>query len=617
MSWKRLLRWFAVVLLLGAAMAGFVIVQWFSYDVGNWNWRNRDEAIVGRALGLKISNSDEAYDVVSHLRWNSEAAARGQGGKDGVCVERVLPLLSHSDPKVQAAAANILFHADRALKPGHLAALIAAHRNGLPVLYYIAAIGTPDAVEYVYAALNKSGSEQDLCRMLTAGGPAGIKRMAAIYREDAPVDPELHRAICVEFHRFPSEESRRLAIPIAVEAWLDVARGAKNTPHNRVLAIEVLGLIGDVSTAAVPALRELAAGSPPVVAERARQAIAQIEGGGTMARYLPDLEFEITQEPGLALHNMTLQRIAALGPQGRAAGPLAIRLLDPKNCDRAIVWDLRVEAVKLLGVTGYAEATPRLIATLENEDDWVLAGAAAEALARLGASEAIPALQGVADGYWYPPVRALAAESVNVLRGAARFQEFKRPSAYYGRAGGTALERHIREFRERRLSASRATLLGRRASQLVSNAWERSWQWRYDSIALESGLKASRPDCGQGFGDGFLLGYDSGEFGGQIDYVVAGKIVKEFRPGRVLGFYRMPFGVVVVAAWWPLHECMLYVLRPGPDGVPTCEPFKRLPTAAHPFSHPRLVPIGRCWNGDLLIGGDVILTRSGHLRLAD
>ena len=154
----------------------------------------------------------------------------------------------------------------------------------------------------------------------------------------------------------------------------------------------------------------------------------------------------------------------------------------------------------------------------------------------------------------------------------------------------------------------------------MSNAWERSWQWRYDSIALESGLKDSRPDCGQGFGDGVLLGYDSGEFGGQIDYVVDGKVVKEFRPGSVLGFYRMPFGVVVVASWWGSHECMLYVLRPGPDGVPTCGPFKRLPIAPYPNNHPRIVPISRCWNGDLMVsggGGDVILTRSGHLRLAD
>ena len=622
MPWKRIFRWLAIFALAGVVFAGAVTALWWEGEdaSSDWNWENRDGVIVGRALGHKISNAHEARDFTLELISERLSVAEGQVERHSVSVDQLLPLLGHSDPKVRAATANIIGRAGRALRPEHLAPLIAAHRNGLPVLYQIARIGTPDAVEYVCAALNKPGTEQDLCRMLTAGGPTGIRRLAAIYRDNVPVSTALHRASCAEFHRLSLEESLSAETPVAVEAWLDVARDVRCTPHNRALAIEVLGLIGDASKTAVPALKELATDDSKVVAARARQAIAQIEGAGTMARYLPDLEFEITQTRTQAALYGTVFRITELGHQGRPAGPVAIRLLDAGDWGPRIFWEQRVDAVRMLGAIGYTEAAPRLIAALENEDDWVLAGAAAEALARLGSREAIPALQRMADHYWYPPVRALAAESIRVLRGETRFQEFKRPPDHFGWYRKMALDRHVWEFSGHPRSVPRVNFVARFAAVFCSNTWDRAWQWRADRIARTSGLRNRRPDCGQGFGDGYLLGYDNGEWGGLVDYVVEGKVVKEFNVARVLGFYRMPCGLIVVASEAGSQEGMLYRIRQGPDGAPVCVPFKRLPTEASAFSHPRRVPIGRCWNGDLLIsgqGGDVILTRSGLLRMAD
>jgi len=69
---------------------------------------------------------------------------------------------------------------------------------------------------------------------------------------------------------------------------------------------------------------------------------------------------------------------------------------------------------------------------------------------------------------------------------------------------------------------------------------------------------------------------------------------------------------------WDSDEGLVCLIGEGADGLPTCEPYKRLPFEV--FGASGFVAVGHRWNGDLLISGtyyDIVLARSGELRLAD
>jgi hypothetical protein len=523
---------------------------------------------------------------------------------------QVLPLLDSSAPEVRDAAADILV-STRLGKPEDFATLVAGHRRGLPVLPVINAIGTPEAEEYVFAERSKSRAPTDLAWAVLSTGPRGHEALAAIYRSPEPIAPELHRALCAILHAKPNPS---LPPPPIAPTCLAVARDSTVPPHNRTAALEMLGLLGDKAAETVPSLREIAGSKSDPIAAAAGVAADRIEGKGTLARLLPDLEFELGPEYPTVWRSLedTLRELSSLGYSGHAAGPQVVRLLDSHK------WELRVEAARLLGAIGYTEATPQLLLALENSNDWLLSGAAAEALVRLGAHEAIPALQRLAAGHWYPPIRALAAESIRVLAGETRFPKPERPRKYIEWDRDMAVDCHVREFDEHRPETTVLRILGPRLACFAGSTWDRAWLWRAYRVAKASTSHSSRPDYGQAFGDGYLLGYDDGEWGGRIAYMVKGELVREFRVGNSKGFYPMPFGLVAVTSHFQSGESMLYLITSGAGGAVTCEPYKRIPFETESgFS---FAPVARRWNRELLIVGNhqaMVLTRAGELRLAD
>ncbi len=587
----------AVSLLASVLFAAYVANLWYDADRSwwEWSWEDQDSTIIGRALGEPVASPDSSLEFSAYLR---AYPAKFEG--------RLIQLLRHADPAVGQAAARQL-SAGPTLAPEFLPALIAAHQRGLQVLPSIAKVGTTEAVEYVAATSRSNGNWTELAAHLFSAGPAGRQRLAAIYREPHPVPSGLHRKLCeIVYSPSPSR-------PKDCGVWLEVARDPQSPETNRLAALELLALMGDDPTGNLSALKELAATGPSKVAAAGRGVAAQLEGKGTLAQLKPRLEFELSwrDRPDLAVE--TVEQIGKLGAAGRNAGPLITPLLSSPN------WYLRATAATALGRIGYTEATPALITALEDRGDWIVSGAAAEALARLGAKEAVPALQRVASSHWYPPVRAMAAESVQVLSGQATFADFQRPPPYFGWYGEIALDRHVLEFSQTPPTASAALRFTRRLSCLIGNTWDRACLWRARRVAKSANTRYGWPAYGQAFGDGYLLGYDNGEWGGGVAYVVDGKVVREFPTGNVFGFYPMPFGLVVVTSYSYTNVGMVFLLKQDASAMPTCEPLQRLPFEPDRFPH--IAPVARRWNRELLILGDgnqaVVLTRSGELRMAD
>lgn len=584
-------------LLALALFAGYVAYLWYDADDSRrtWNWEKSDAAVIGRALGEPVISPDRCEGFSDYLR-NHSAEFEG----------RLIQLLNHSDPEVSQAAVRQLLET-RTINPESLPALIAAHQRGVPVLPAIATAGTVEAVDYISAECRQKGNWTALAWNLSSAGPIGYQRLATIYREPQPVSPELHRALCeIAYTHSPSG-------PKDCGPWLEVALDPQSPESNRCAALELIALMGDDATEALPVLEAMGSAAPAAVAEAARQTTSRITGSGTLAGLVPRLEFVRCWKDRSYLSVGTVERIGKLGAGGHAASPLIAPLLS------SLDWRLRSAAATTLGRIGCAEAVPGLITALQNNNDWALAGAAAESLARLGAKGAIPALQQTAESHWYPPVRAMAAESVQVISGQAVFPDFQRPQMYFGWYGNIALDRHVWEFSQTPPKASTALRLVRRLSCFIGNTWDRSWLWRAYRVAKTADKQLGQPDFGQAFGGGYLLGYDNGEWGGRIVYVVGNKVVREFPVENSFGFYPMPFGLVAITSDFSSNEGMIYLIKQDENGMPTCEPMQHLPFELYCGSH--FAPVTRRWNRELLIIGEanesVVLTRSGTLRMAD
>ncbi len=113
---------------------------------------------------------------------------------------------------------------------------------------------------------------------------------------------------------------------------------------------------------------------------------------------------ECKPEPESWRNFTRLRQLAELGTAGQKDASYVMERLTDED------WDLRAEAARTLGLIGYAEAIPQLVAAISPQD-WRLTLEAMTSLTRLKAPEADSILKNIAGTYWLPAV----AETANNL----------------------------------------------------------------------------------------------------------------------------------------------------------------------------------------------------------
>lgn len=102
-----------------------------------------------------------------------------------------------------------------------------------------------------------------------------------------------------------------------------------------------------------------------------------------------------------------LREVAKVGPAAIDAGPvLEILLSNPQR-------EIRLGATRTIGYLGYDKATPQVIHFLNEKHDIPLNWVASEALGMIGDSNAIPALETVSKSHWHPVVRSSAQNAID------------------------------------------------------------------------------------------------------------------------------------------------------------------------------------------------------------
>lgn len=516
----------------------------------------------------------------------------------GAAIPYLLPLLESKQAKVRNFAGYVMSNQD-GLTEEHLEALIAAQQRGNGwVPRAIGRIGTPRAIKFLVDGLKTNpdyGSNTQVAIAIETAGERAIPDLVALLKDPAPLSPDLSWTLCRIFSAMETKAGT------AVDLLLEIARDKKFDLKNRLYAVKEAGCIRPAARVAIPALQALVSSDPEGFASAVDEAVINMG----VPESVPMLVAKLRSKP----HILAMRDIAALRDNGRDAGPALAEFLSSGDAD------LRVGAARALGFIGYGEAADALIPLLKEPDDWRLVYVAVESLGRLHAPSAIPKLEKLAMHHWYPPVVDAARKAVKVIRGEEVYESKPNHEHF-----------PFEFFAYDYVRADDVTLPGQQIEPTLVRGPDELTNEKLRKLAYVStiaghdrdGKKTARfktlPVCGLKTSNGFILGSDQGEWGGELVYrSKKGSVVTLLRK-NTMGVHRLPFGILAVTGLAHLasNYGALYLITPHEDGTFKASRWKTLPGA------PRMS--GMLSNGNLFIsawGGNVVITPGGQIEMAD
>ncbi|WP_161786936.1 HEAT repeat domain-containing protein [Noviluteimonas dokdonensis] len=379
-------------------------------------------------------------------------------------------------------------------------------------------------------------------------------------------------------------------------------------------AIEVLAGLARHANAMAPqlvALRE----QRPAIADAIDFALVEIgaPSGEIFSRRLRDNPDQ---------REWLLREIARAGAVARAVGPDLVPLLadaDP---------EIRLLAATAIGSIGYTQGADALVPLLDDPRDVKLNWAAADALGRLRATQAIPPLERIAATHWYPDIRALAQRAIAAIRTGAPMDSDTGWAGGYDALGfddrcGDSDVRVAEPGRRDKLRSGRddaalkklgyvATIVGYGAAEGtepvdgVIHVTEQNMVRNEEHVA-EVPRVALRVD------GGWLVGGDRGEWGGELLFISDDGVKQAIYDDNIQGLGRIGDRIVAAGgiAHMTLNDGTLLDVRRGSDGRWQAIAWRGLPGA--PWDLLRVdadTSLVRTQSGDVLVDAD------GTMRLA-
>jgi len=524
-------------------------------------------------------------------------------GLGAPAIPYLLPLLKHKNKDVRALAAYTIIDIP-GLKEEHLDALIESKLKGngwIPAA--IARIGTPKAIQFLVEELKKEqswGNQVD--HGLIMIGSKGVPYLVDLYRTGKNDGDLLSHSLLSRVSRIFGELGAKAQG--AVDPLVVIASNEKLHEYNRQEAILALGAMGDMAHRTVPALQKLAERDSPAIAEAVEIAIVHMEAPEALGIQMKRLRLK----PSFHI----LRDIAELRKYGRPAGPDLIQYLSHED------WEIRIGAARAMGYIGYEPASRQLIELLNSEDDWRLVFVAAESLGDLRSKEGVPTLKEVSQVHWYSPVRDVAKEALEIISSGvgdnseispenldSRFSNFEQ--------AGWELEKSatIENLKQGDKNAvrSKGSLNKDKLEEFVYEAGIHSYGPKGKMIRKRKQI----PGTGIRVENGYLVGADRGEFGGELMFVDEMGKWSKILDDNIQGIYHTASGIVVVAglAHMGFNRGTLYKVSKAVDGKWNVAKWKALP--GDPYSSALL------GDGSLFIGspyGNVLVSPDGSIRMA-
>lgn len=320
-------------------------------------------------------------------------------------VKAMLPLLKHKKKGVPYLASYVILDCEDGLQPEHLDQLKEGYRNGgdwLPGA--IASLGTDAAAGFLakeFRADPEIHGQVDWALICM-----GERAVPFLLKEFDDADPEREQLYFEGLrHIFKGDnayEGMKDKAKIAIPHLMKIAESKDVDLRRRQEAIMTIGCVGKVAMPYFPRLRALAQQDPDSYEKAVTQAILASETSSA-AEVLAD-KVEAGSD------HYTVREIALLGTEAKEVGPRVLDWLDNPN------WETRVMSAMTLGAIDYKDARKPLEELLFSKSDWRLAYVATKSLARLQATESIPALEKASREHWFPVVRHAAKDALKSLQ---------------------------------------------------------------------------------------------------------------------------------------------------------------------------------------------------------
>ncbi|MBI5695821.1 MAG: HEAT repeat domain-containing protein [Nitrospirae bacterium] len=190
----------------------------------------------------------------------------------------------------------------------------------------------------------------------------------------------------------------------AVTGLTVIAGDASQDESLRLDAIRAIGSIGEAAKSSLQTLRAIANSNSDKLAVAAKDAIVGIGGNDSLQVLIQQLD-----DPQKSID--AFWRIAFMGQEASSAVPaVEAKLKSQDHYDR-------VYAAHTLGFIGNQASVSALCGVLDLDSDWMEVAVACESLGMLNAKSAIPELEKIRDNYWYPSTRNEADKAIRVIRG--------------------------------------------------------------------------------------------------------------------------------------------------------------------------------------------------------
>lgn len=527
---------------------------------------------------LPMAGALSPEELVENLKKAAHSDVRtSQTAKEAVvetgppAIPFLLPLLSDDDEKVRTLAGWVVSEI-KGLSEEHLDILIQAYRRGVSLVGSgIVRIGSPRAVDFVVETL-VSDSHAD--SLLIANGPGLLREklvpgLVQFYRSDREWDDGLETRMARVFGHL------RTNAKSAIGPLLEIANDRTISVRRRVRAIAALGAIGVSTEGELESLQRLQKDDDNMIRDAALEARAFIRVGDSFERTLQ------------------IRDLARQGTLAKHAGPDLVKDLEAED------WDVRAAAARAIGYIGFEDAIDVLLPLLGHNEDWRLVYSAAESLGRLRARKALPALAAVYKEYWYPPAREAANRAtVSIRDSVVPTSGSSEETAYYDD-----------EFFDR----------GKTGSDCITEKEAGSLRFpvavtRDDLVSISVRMRGDRDEekmRGVEVEDGYLVGSDRGEWGGETAYVDRAGKARILVPVNTEAIYKTRAGIVAVTggAQMTFNSGCLFRISKTVDGDWSASKWRVLPGAPR-FS--RLLK-----DGNLFVschGGMVLIAPDGRMR---
>ena len=447
------------------------------------------------SLSACIAEAHRVADPGEGITSEEQAVAQRLQALGPESIDAVVDLLDDSDEHVRELAGYTIGDM-RPLEPRHLEPLrrsLLAGNGWVPAA--LATVGTPEAMDLLMQALAREReADSQVAFALSEFGSAAVPGLVELFGCRTECDEEHLRAASGVLEDL-GEAAQGAARPLA-----EIASDETRPWSSRVIVVRVLGRLEARAQAALPELLALARSEFRPIREAALDAVLRVGGDASV-----DLLAEALADSNR--RTWTLRDIASHGPSVRKVGPHVEALLADRDPE------VRVAAARTLGFIAYAEASPALVAALQDPADWRLVHSAARSLGRLRSKDAREALEATAAQHWYPPVRDVARTALRSIDGAEpvpvpaeRFaQEFFDLGQVPGVHGScdATVSSPLVPRKVKRFTRAESPALAKRLT--------------YDVPARDR-KGPFEPDVGLRVPGGWLMGSDHGEFGGELTF---------------------------------------------------------------------------------------------------